>query len=120
MRKVGGAWQRLEAAAWNRFVRFAAVPHRDRAVALSPDDQSRHVAEQVETIAGADMLAVDVDNRAQRLQERPPRARLLQGPQGSRDRFQVDALRAAAGAQPPTGAVDHVDELPLGRQPQQW
>ncbi len=92
---------------------------RDRAVALAPDDQGRHVAEQVEPVGGADVLAVDVDDRAQGLQERPPRARLLQGPQRPGDRLEVDALRAAAGAQPPPGGVDRVDQPPLGGEAEQ-
>ena len=56
-----------EAAVGNRGGGGAAVLDRDRAVALAPDDQGRHVAEQIEAIDGADALPVDVDHRSEGL-----------------------------------------------------
>ena len=76
--EVGGAGQRLEAAVGDRLLGLAAVRERDGAVALAPDDQRRHLLQQVEAVSGADLLALDVDHRAQRLQEGAARAGLLQ------------------------------------------
>ena len=77
-------------AAWAR----AAVLDRDRAVALAPDDQRRDGPEQVEAVDGADALAVDVDHRAQRLEERLAAAGALERAQRADDRPQVGrALR---------------------------
>src|SRR5881394_943640 len=103
MGEMGGARQRLEAAVRDRLMGGAAVLDRDRAVALAPDDQRRHIAEQIEPVGSAYMLAVDVDHRTQRLQEGSPRTRLLQRPQRPRNRLEVDAFRAALGAQAPPG-----------------
>ena len=76
--KVGRVGDRLEAAVRDRRGGPPAVLDRDRAIALAPGDQGRHLAEEVEPVTGADPLAAGVDHRAQGLHERPPRSLLLQ------------------------------------------
>ena len=69
---------------------------RDRVVPLAPDDQSGQLPEQVEAVHGADVLAANVDHRAQRLQEGPPGGGLLEGSYGASDGLEIDAPAAAS------------------------
>ena len=78
MGKVGRTGNRRERAPGNRRMGEAAVLDRDRVVALAPDDQGGHRLEQVEAVGRADALPVNVDHRAQRLQEGGPGASILE------------------------------------------
>src|SRR2546421_4906 len=86
--------------------RGGAVGGRDRVVALAPDDQRRHAREQVQAVGGADALAARVDDRAQRVHERPPRPWLLERAQRAGDGLQVDALGPAALTQALAAALE--------------
>ena len=94
----------------------AAVLERDRLVALAPDDQGRHRAQQVEAVDRAHPLPARVDHRAQRLQESLPGLGALERAQGADDRLDVDALRPAAALEPRGEVVDRVDHPRLRRE----
>ena len=88
---MGRGGQGLEAAArrravggrpWASGIVWSRSPHTIR-VGMS--------GEQVQPIGGADALALEVDDRAERVQERLARAGLLERAQGAGDRLQVDA-----------------------------
>ena len=96
VREVARGGQRLEAAVRDLRRGGAAVLERDHPVALAPDDERGHRAEQVEAVAGRDVLAAGIDHRAQRLQEGLAGAGPLQRAQGADDLAQVDGLSVAA------------------------
>ena len=101
-----GAGQGLEPGVRDQLVGVAAVGDRDRAVALAPDDQRRHRPQQIQAVERRDLLAVDVDHRAQRLQERLARARILERAERSSDRLDEDGLSPAERPSPaPTRSI---------------
>ena len=57
MRQVADAFEDLEAAAGNRFVRTLTVVEGDDRIARAPDDQDGHALGEVEPVAGVDELA---------------------------------------------------------------
>ena len=97
--EVGCAGQRLEAAVRGR-ARARARPCSSGIVwSRSPQTIRVGIAlEQVEAVLGADALAVDVDHRAQRLQERLARAGILQRAERPRDGLQRRRLAVPAGS----------------------
>ena len=70
VRHVTGVREDLEAAPGHRVVRCRAVTRRDDRVLLTPDDQRRQQARELEAVVGADALAARLDDRADRVQER--------------------------------------------------
>src|SRR3954451_2880583 len=90
---------------------------RDGVVALAPDEQRGELAEQVEPVDRADMLAPDVDHRAERLQKRLARRGLLEGAHRARDRLEVDALATAPRAHAVAGALDAFAHPAVRHQP---
>jgi hypothetical protein len=59
-------------------IRAAAGRDGDDGVALAPDDQAGDQRRQLETVVGADVLAADVDDGSDGVQERLTRACVLQ------------------------------------------
>ena len=89
----------LESTARNQLVRAAAVVKRDDRVLLAPDQHRRDLLGEVEEVTGVDPLSLRVDDRARRVNERPPGVGVAQ---------RVKALRQAA----------HVGALPHSEAPE--
>jgi hypothetical protein len=71
VREVAAAGKDLQAAAGNRGVGRAAVMMRDEGIAVAPDDHGRHVRGEIEAVAGVDGLTIEIDDGAERAEERP-------------------------------------------------
>ena len=94
-----------------------AVGHRDRVVPLSPDDQGGQLAEQIEAVDRAHVLASDVDHGAQGLDERAPGRRFLERLHGACHGLHVDALADAACPHPLADAIEGRADAPVGDHP---
>ena len=62
VRKVAHAFEDLEPAARDRFVRRVRLGDRDDAVVVAPHDQRRKRRRQIQAIAGADTLPRHIDD----------------------------------------------------------
>jgi hypothetical protein len=58
---------------------------RDDPVALTPDEECRHLLGQVEAIPGRDHLAAEVDDAADRAEERLPRLEVAEAGEAGGD-----------------------------------
>ena len=84
---------------------------------LAPDDQRLDRAQEIQAVDRRDLLAVDVDHRAERLEERLARARILKRAKRAGDRPEVDGIPPPRLAASRGDAVEHAEDAPVRSRP---